>query len=267
MKKHDASTSIGLLMWIILVAFFVWLFFFYQPNKENVNIPVECTVHSTITGYIQAQKNELETTKTTPTVYLSVGDKKPVRTSKKRLEKAIRWSCPVCGAPAEPNSLCDHCAEPYTRLYGYGFVRCWKTVDGIEWELETAPECGCTPDEVCDFCRDKLNHGWKSSGEVKYYEYSDFLKEKGLPLTEAVYPDKPVKKCKKQAAKKMEETVITREVQEAKNVQDENGQNIQQPDSSTAEAGGEAGELENGSDCSGDIDGCGTSDNVDDVKF
>lgn len=57
--------------------------------------------------------------------------------------------------------------------------------------------CGCTPDEVCDFCCDKLNHGWKSSNE--------------------------------------------------------------------AETGGEAGQLENVDNCSGDDNGCRTVNNVDDV--
>lgn len=259
MKKYDISISIGLLIWIILAITLVWLFFFYQPDKEkNVNTPTEYMIHT-------QKKNELETTKTVATDRCTVASKNPLERQKNKLKKAIPWVCPECGAPAEPDSLCAHCAEPYTRLWGYGFVRCWKTADGIEWETETAPACGCTPDEVCNFCRDKLNHGWKSSEEVKYYEYSDFLKEKGLPLTEAVHPDKPVKKCKKQAVKKMEEVAGTKEVQEVKDVQDKNGQNIQQPNRSTAEAGGEAEQLENVGDCSGDNDSCRVADNVDDV--
>lgn len=171
------------------------------------------------------------------------------------------------GTPAEPDSLCSHCGEPFTRLWGYGFVRCWKVSTGIEWETETAPTCGCTPDEVCDFCRDKINHGWKSSGEVEYFEYSDFLKEKGLTLYEAVYPDKFVKKSKKQAVKKMEETVIEREVQEVEDVQDEIGQNIQQQDSSEKEAGGETGKLENVVNGNTAADSCRTADNMDDVSI
>lgn len=54
-------------------------------------------------------------------------------------------------------------------------------------------------------------------------------------------------------------------LQEAKNVQDEIGQNVQQPAGSKTEAGGEAGELENIDNCSGDDNCCGTADNVDDV--
>lgn len=211
---------------------------------------------------VRVQKNEPTTTETTVTSKYTVTDKKPVRTVKNGVKKATPWVCPECGAPAEPNNLCDHCGEPYTRLWGYGFVRCWKTADGIEWELETAPVCGCTPDEVCDFCRDKINHGWKSSGEVKYYEYSDFLKEKGLLMYEAVHPDKPVKKCKKQAVKKMEEVV---KIQEVDNVQDKIRQDVQQSPSSKKETGGETGELEVVDNCSGDDHCCGTADNVDDV--
>lgn len=262
-KKYDISTGIGLLIWVILAAFFVWLFFFYQPDKkENVNTPVEYTMHSSITGYVQAQKNEPTTTETTATSKYTVADKKPVRTSKNGFKKDIPWRCPVCGAPAKPDSLCSYCGEPYTRLWGYGFTRCWKTADGIEWELETFPECGCTPDEVCDFCHDKINHGWKSSGEVKYYEYSDFLKEKGLPMYEAVYPEnnKPVKKCKNQAEKKM------KEVQEAKDVQDEIREDVQQSAGSETEAGRDTGLLEDVSRCSGSSNDHGTADNVDNVR-
>ena len=263
MKKHDISISIGLLIWIILAITLVWLFFFYQPNKkENARTPTEYVIHSTITGYVQAQKNEPKTTETTTMGRCTAVSKKAVRTDKNGLKKAIPWVCPVCGAPAEPDSLCNHCGEPYTRLYGYGFTRCWKTADGVEWELETSPACGCTPDEVCDFCRDKLNHGWKSSNEAEYFEYSDFLKEKELPMYEAVHPNKPVKKCKKQAVKKIEKTVITQEV---KNVQDENGQMLQQQDSSETETGGDTGELENVNNCSGDDNGCWIVNNLDDV--
>lgn len=193
----------------------------------------------------QAQKNEPEATKTTVTGKYTVIGKKAVRTDKNGLKKDALWMCPVCGAPAEPDSLCSHCGEPYTRLYGYGFVRCWKTADGIEWELETAPECGCTPDEVCDFCRDKLNHGWKSSGEVEYYEYSDFLKKKGLPQYEAVH------------MKDAEE--------EKEDVQDENGESVQQPTGSEEKANGEVGELENVSSSNSNDNGGGTADNVDNV--
>lgn len=203
----------------------------------------------------QVRKNEPKTVKTTATGKYIVADKKAIRTDENGLKNDVPWMCPVCGAPAEPDSLCSYCGEPYTRLWGYGFTRCWKTADGIEWETETAPACGCTPDEVCDFCRDKINHGWKSSGEAKYFEYSDFLKEKGLPMYEAVHPDKPVKK--------MEETV---KVQEVKDVQDKNGQNVQQQDSSKEEAGGKAGQLENVYSCNGDNDNCGIADNVDDVR-
>lgn len=69
------------------------------------------------------------------------------------VKKAVKetkevWRCPECGAAAEPDSLCEHCGEPYTRLWGYGFTRCWKTADGIEWETETAPACGCMPGEA-----------------------------------------------------------------------------------------------------------------------
>lgn len=264
-KKYDISTAIGLLIWIILTIILIWLFFFYQPDKEeNVNTPTEYIIHSTIVGYVQAQKNEPNTVKTTVTGKDTVANKKAVRTDKNGLKKAVPWVCPECGAPAKPDSLCDHCGEPYTRLWGYGFVRCWKTADGIEWETETTPACGCMPDEVCDFCRDKIDHGWKSSGEAKYFEYSDFLKEKGLPMYEAVHPDKPVKKCKKQAVKKMEEVV---KVQEVKDVQDENGQSVQQSPSSKKEASGEARDLENVYNCNSDDNCCGTADNVDNVKF
>lgn len=254
-KKYDISTVIGLLIWIILAMILFWLFFFYQPKKEeNINIPVKYTIHSTITSYVQAQKNEPETAKTTTAGGYTVVAKKAVKT---------KWSCPVCGAPAEPDNLCNHCGEPYTRLWGYGFVRCWKTADGIEWELERSLACGCTPDEVCNLCRDKINHGWKSSGEIQYFEYSDFLKEKGLPMYEAVHPDKPVKKCKKQVVNKMEETV---KVQEVKDVQDDNRQNVLQPSSSKTEAGGEAGELENVSSGNSDNNSCWTADNMDNVR-
>ena len=267
MKKYNISIGIGLPILSILAIFLVWLFFFYQPDKEkNVNTPTEYVIHSTVADYVQAQKNESTTTETTATDKYTVADKKPVRTSKNGLKKDIPWICPECGAPAEPDSLCTHCGEPYTRLYGYGFTRCWKTADGIEWELETSPVCGCTPDEACDFCRDKLNHGWKSSGEIRYYEYSDFLKEKGLPMYEAVHPDKPVKKCKKQAVKKIEEVTSTEEAQEAKNVQDEIRQDVQQPAGSEEEAGGEAGGLENVNNCSSDDNHYGTVNNVDNVK-
>lgn len=264
-KKYDISIVIGLLIWVILAITLFWLFFFYQPKKEeNINTPVEYTIHNTITGYVQAQKNELRTVKATATDRYTVADKKPVRTSKNGLKKNVPRVCPECGAPAEPNSLCAHCGEPFTRLWGYGFVRCWKTADGIEWETETAPACGCTPDETCDFCHDKINHGWKSSGELKYYEYSDFLKEKGLPMYEAVHPDEPVKKCKKQAVKKMEETV---KVQEVNDVQDDNGQSVQQPTGSEEETGGEAGELENVDNYNNNDNGCRTVDNMDDVNM
>lgn len=60
------------------------------------------------------------------------------------------------------------CGEPYTRLWGYGFVRCWKTADGIEWELEVSPTCGCTPDEWCTSCKEKISHGWITSGESQW---------------------------------------------------------------------------------------------------
>lgn len=263
-KQYDISTVIGLLIWAILAIFLIWLFFFYQPKKEeNINTPVEYTIHNTITGYVQAQKNEPEAVKTTAIVCLPVADKKTVRTDKNGLKKDVPWVCPECGAPAEPNSLCAHCGEPYTRLWGYGFVRCWKTADGIEWEIETAPACDCMPDEVCDFCRDKINHGWRSSNEAEYFEYSDFLKEKGLPMYEAIHPDKPVKKSKKQAIKKMEETV---KVQEAKDVQDEIRQSVQQPTGSEEETGGEAGELENVNNYNNNDNGCRTVDNMDDVN-
>lgn len=261
-KQYDISTVIGLLIWAILAIFLIWLFFFYQPDKEkNVNTPTEYIIHNTITGYVQAQKNEPKTVKATATDRYTVADKKPVKTAQK---KAIPWVCPECGAPAEPNSLCGYCGEPYTRLWGYGFVRCWKTADRIEWEMETTPACDCMPDEVCDFCRDKINHGWRSSNEAEYFEYSDFLKEKGLPMYEAVHPEKPVKKCKKQAVKKMEETV---KVQEVKDVQDEIRQSVQQPTGSEEETGGEAGKLENASSCNSDNNSCWTADNVDDVKL
>lgn len=247
---------------VAIIAASTIFFPFTGSNKITKNAAVEAVAKKTA---IQAQKNEPTTTETTATDRYTVADKKPIRTSKNGLKRAIRWSCPVCGAPAEPDILCAHCREPYTRLYGYGFVRCWKTADGIEWELETSPACGCTPDEACDFCRDKLNHGWKSSNEAEYFEYSDFLKEKGLPMYEAVHPDKPVKKCKKQAVKKMEETIITREMQEVKDVQDENGQGVQQPAGSETETGGDAGQLEDVDNCSGDDNGCRTVDNVDDI--
>lgn len=225
---------------------------------ENATAPI-----ATKKTVDQAQKNEPETVKTVATDKYTVAEKKAVRTDENGLKKLSPWVCPECGAPAEPDSLCSYCGEPYTRLWGYGFTRCWKTADGIEWKTETTPACGCLPDEVCNFCRDKINHGWKSSGEVRYYEYSDFLKEKGLPMYEAVHPDKPVKKCKKQVVKKMEETV---KVQEAKDVQDKNGQNVQQSAGSETEAGKKTGELENVDNCSGDNNGCGTADDLDNVK-
>ena len=238
-----------ILLFLTVVA--TLLFFFteaeWEEEKEIVTIsPVAEKI------IVQAQKNEPETVKTTAIVCLPVADKKAVRTDKNGLKKDVPWVCPICGKPAKPDSLCKHCGEPYTRLWGYGFTRCWKTADGIEWETETAPACGCMPDEVCDFCRNKINHGWRSSGEIRYYEYSDFLKEKSLPMYEAVHPDKP--------AKKMEETV---KVQEVKNVQDKN---IQQPPVSAEKAGGETEQLENVSSCGGDNDSCRTTDNVDDVK-
>lgn len=224
------------------------LFFFtvtkWEEEKQAVTAPPVVKKNT-----IQAQKNKPETVEVTTTDRCTVVVKKTAKGQKKA------WRCPVCGAPAEPDNLCDHCGEPYTRLWGYGFTRCWKTADGIEWETETAPVCGCTPDEICDFCRNKINHGWKSSGEAKYFEYSDFLKEKGLPMYEAVHPDKPVKK--------MEETV---KVQEVKNVQDKNGQNIQQPSSSEEKTDGEAGQLENVNSCDSDNNSCRTADNVDDVR-
>ena len=86
--------------------------------------------------------------------------------------------------------------------------------------------------------------------------------DKILQVYEAVHPDKPVKKCKKQVVKKMEETV---KVQEAKDVQDKNGQNVQQSAGSETEAGKKTGELENVDNCSGDNNGCGTADDLDNV--
>ena len=245
MKKHYDTLVGNVLLILMAAATLALLILFFTgaewgEKKETATVP----------PVAETQKNEPETVKVTTTDRYTVVVKKNVKEAKKA------WKCPVCGAPAEPESLCKHCGEPYTRLWSYGFTRCWKTADGIEWETETAPACGCTPDEVCDFCRDKINHCWKSRGEDKYYEYSDFLKEKGLPMYETVHPDKPVKK--------MEETV---KVQEVKDVQDKNGQNIQQPPSSEEKADGEAGQLENVSSCSSDSDGCGTADNVDDVKI
>lgn len=64
----------------------------------------------------------------------------------------------------------------------------------------------------------------------------------------------------------MEETIITREMQEVKDVQDENGQGVQQPAGSETETGGDAGQLEDVDNCSGDDNGCRTVNNVDDVK-
>lgn len=255
-KKHGTLILIAVATPLLLILFFSGVE--WGENKEAVTVPVTAKKNT-----VQAQKNEPEAVEATATGVYTVASKKAVRTDKKRLKKAVPWVCPECGAPAKPNSLCAHCGEPFTRLWGYGFVRCWKTADGIEWETETAPACGCTPDEVCGFCRDKINHGWKSSGETKYFEYSDFLKEKGLSMYEAVHPDKPVKKCKKQAVKKMEETV---KVQEVNDVQDDNGQNIQQPSSSEAEASGEAGQLENVNSGNGDNNSCWTADNMDDVN-
>ncbi len=247
-KKNNATLLSNILLGLIAATTVVILILFFTgaewgEEKETVTAPPVVKKNT-----IQVQKNEPETVKVTTTDRCTVVVKKNVKEAKKA------WKCPVCGASAEPDNLCGYCGESYTRLWGYGFTRCWKTADGIEWETETAPACGCTPDEVCDFCRNKINHGWKSSGEVKYYEYSDFLKEKSLPMYEAVHPDKPVKK--------MEETV---KVQEVKNVQDKNGQNIQQPPSSEEKASGEAGQLENVNSYSGDNDSCGTADNVDDV--
>lgn len=255
-KNHDTLVSNVLLILIAAATLILLILFFsgaeWGEKKEMATAPPVVEKNT-----VQAQKNEPEATEATTTDRCAVVVKKNVKEAKKA------WKCPVCGAPAEPDSLCKHCREPYTRLWGYGFTRCWKTADGIEWETETAPACGCMPDEVCDFCRDKINHGWKSSGEVKYYEYFDFLKEKGLPMYEAVHPDKPVKKCKKQVVKKMEEVTIKEEVND---VQDDNGQDVQQQDSSETEAGGEAEQLENINSCSGDSDNCGAADNVDDVK-
>lgn len=249
-----------ILLFLTVVA--TLLFFFTEAEwgeekKETATVPPVVKKNT-----VQAQKNEPETVKTTTTGKHIVADKKNVRPDKNGLKKDVSWVCPECGAPAKPDSLCSYCGEPYTRLWGYGFTRCWKTANGYIWETETAPVCGCLPDETCDFCHDKINHGWKSSGEVRYYEYSDFLKEKGLPMYEAVHPDKPVKKCKKQVVKKMEETV---KVQEAKDVQDKNGQNVQQSAGSETEAGKKTGELENVDNCSGDNNGCGTADDLDNV--
>lgn len=82
-------------------------------------------------------------------------------------------------------------------------------------------------------------------------------------MYEAVHPDKPVKKCKKQAVKKMEETV---KVQEVKAVQDKNGQNILQPYRSETETGRETGQLENISSGNGDNNDRRAADNVDNVR-
>lgn len=260
-KKHDTLSSNVLLGLIAAITVVILILFFteaeWEEEKETVTaLPVTEKI------IVQAQKNEPEAVKTTTTGKYTVADKKPVRTSKNGLKKNIPRVCPECGAPAEPNSLCAHCGEPFTRLWGYGFVRCWKTIDGIEWETETTPACGCLPDEICDFCRDKINHGWRSSNEAEYFEYSDFLKEKGLPMYEAVHPEKPVKKCKKQVVKNMEETV---KVQEVKDVQDEIRQSVQQPTGSEEKTGGEAGKLENVNSCNSDNNCCGTADNVNDV--
>ena len=262
-KNHDTLPGNVLLLLIAAATVSLLIFFFSGAEwGEKETVTTTATIKK---NTVQAQKNEPETVEATATGVYTVLSKKAVRTDKNGLKKDVPWVCPECGAPAEPNSLCDYCGEPYTRLWGYGFVRCWKTADGIKWELETAPECGCTPDEMCGFCRDKINHGWRSSGEVKYYEYSDFLKEKGLPMYEAVHPNKPVKKCKKQAVKKMEETVIIREVQEVKDVQDNDGQGVQQQGSGEEETDGETGELEVIDSCNSDDNGCGTADNLDNV--
>lgn len=254
-KKHGTPILIVVATALLLILFFSGVE--WGENKEAVTVPVVAKKNT-----VQAQKNEPEAVKAKYTV----ADKKTVRTDKNGLKKDAPWVCPECGAPAEPNSLCAHCGEPFTRLWGYGFTRCWKTADGIEWEIETAPVCGCMPDETCDFCHDKINHGWKSSGEVRYYEYSDFLKEKGLPMYEAVHPDKPVKKCKKQVVKKMEKTIITKEMQEIKDVQNDNRQNIQQPSSSEKKASGETEQLENVNSCNGNNNSCRTVDNLDNVR-
>lgn len=232
---------------LIFLAVTAALLLFFTEAERGEEKEVATAPSAVKKSTVQAQKNEPGTVETTTESGCTV-------VAKKSTKKA--WKCPECGAPAESDSLCKHCGEPYTRLWGYGFVRCWKTADGIEWETETAPACGCTPDEFCNFCRDKVNHGWKSSGEVEYYEYSDFLKEKGLRTYEAVYPDKP--------KKKVEKTVKVQE--EKKNVQDENRQNIQQPSSGETEASGEIGQLENVGSCNGDDNGCGTVDNMDNVK-
>lgn len=75
-------------------------------------------------------------------------------------------------------------------MYGYGWVKCHVYgPEEIDWYMDNTLPCTCLPNEVCDSCRDKLNHGWKTSGESKYYEYSDFLKEKDLELIEANHPE------------------------------------------------------------------------------
>lgn len=51
-----------------------------------------------------------------------------------------------------------------------------------------------------------------------------------------------------------------------KNVQDKNGQNVQQSAGSETETGRDTGLLEDVSRCSGDNNNCWTADNVDDVK-
>ena len=255
MKKYHDTLACNVLLILIAAATLMLLVLFFSGAEWGEKKEAATVSPVAKKNTVQAQKNEPETVKTTATGKYTVADKKAVRTDKNVLKEDVPWVCPVCGAPAEPDSLCSYCGEPYTRLWGYGFTRCWKTADGIEWETETAPACGCMPDEVCDFCRNKINHGWKSSKEIKYYEYSDFLKEKGLPMYEAVHPDKPVKK--------MEETV---KVQEVKDVQDKNGQNILQPSGGETEADGEAGQLENVNNCSGDNNNCRTTDNVDNVR-
>lgn len=126
---------------------------------------------------------------TTPTITAVTAE--PATSSKNDKHDEEYYFCPECGQEvSEPDTLYDVCGEPYYRLYGYGWVRCHVYSPGeVDWYMDKTLPCTYLPNEVCDHCRDKLNHGWKTSGEKKYYEYSDFLKEKGLTLVEASHPE------------------------------------------------------------------------------
>ena len=121
-KKYFCITAIA------IIAASTIFFPFTGSNKITKNAAVGAVAEKTI---IQAQKNEPTTTETTATSKYTVANKSPLERQKNKLKKAISWVCPECGATAEPDSLCAHCGEQYTRLYGYGFIRCW-TADDVD---------------------------------------------------------------------------------------------------------------------------------------